>query len=726
MIRHLALPVIFILFTSAILAQNSFKEQAYDVAINIDSPAEYPGGMQSLYAYFQSRMEYPADARRGGVEGKAFIQFIVDSSGYIIPNSVKAIKKLYPSCDTEAVRVIKSCKTKWKPALKNGKGVNQQFVLPVAFSLTPAPFPADPLHPIELPIKTIVVNKTFRSQDTTAWALYSDSQTRNIAGRVLIGDSVEVTGWAPWAYYIQTATIRGYISWKAVRVTEDLERLAEIVARQSAAEFKPKEDKKDVVIKPTSRFAKANAYVSVTARRNNIYAGECVTLTLAFNVHPENRAPLQFYNLGQELAKVMATGLTPDNCYVTNLGVVDVIEETNVIAGVNYTTYPIYKGSYCPINPGTLVIPPVALTMAKVKAGPNGTDSLLTFRSKPLWIKVNALPEGIAPSVSDGYPLVGRFELTDSLPSSSISVGKPVTYKVTISGEGLTFPVDIPEIKIANVSSALLDIVDSDTSIVDQLRSSKTFVYQLIFEKPGVYDFNGQIVFRYFNPGTKKVYAIKSGSKVTVTDAVKSEATTRVSTFGSKNNFIAIDASHSMMIEDYFPNRLGAVKKGLKEFLTSRQDCTIGLILFGGDAKHFTLADEDTCYSRRFIDSIDFTFNTNGTAIGNAIWLAKNSFARDSLPKKLVIIGDGDNTAGWVSPKVAARLAKKYNITIYTIGVGKSGLVPFGRDETGKPNMIDNTFTGRDLKTISSITNGQYYWAKDEQEVHRILRTIFQ
>ena len=138
------------------------------------------------------------------------------------------------------------------------------------------------------------------------------------------------------------------------------------------------------------------------------------------------------------------------------------------------------------------------------------------------------------------------------------------------------------------------------------------------------------------------------------------------------------------------------------------------------------MADADTCYSRRFIDSIDFTLNTNGTAIGNAIWLAKNSFAKNSLPKKLVIIGDGDNTAGCLSPKVAARLAKKHNITIYTIGVGKSGLVPFGRDGTGKPNMIDNTFTDGDFKTISSITNGQYYWARDEQEVHRILKTIFQ
>ena len=149
MLRRFALPLILLLITSAIFAQNPTKEQNDDVALEFDSPAHYPGGLPSLYAYLQSRIEYPADARRSGVEGKTFIQFVVDSSGYIIPNSVKAIKTLYPSCDAEAVRVIKSCKTQWKPALKNGKGVNKQFVLTVAFSLTQAPFHRYPLHPIE-------------------------------------------------------------------------------------------------------------------------------------------------------------------------------------------------------------------------------------------------------------------------------------------------------------------------------------------------------------------------------------------------------------------------------------------------------------------------------------------------------------------------------------------------------------------------------------------------
>lgn len=316
--------------------------------------------------------------------------------------------------------------------------------------------------------------------------------------------------------------------------------------------------------------------------------------------------------------------------------------------------------------------------------------------------------------------------MTDWLLATEIHAGEAVTDKITIEGDGLSFPVEPPEVEMQNVKAQLQDIVDIDTLIQDQLQSSKTFIYQLIFEKSGVFDFNGIIGFRIFNPREKKVEVLQSKSRVTVYNAAKSDEVKLVRTFGSKNNFIAIDASESMQIEDYRVNRLGAVKSGLKQFLMSREDCGIGLILFGGDAKHFAMSDPDKCYTPGFIDSINFTMNRRGTAIGDAIWLAQNSYAKNTLAKKLVIIGDGDNTAGYIPPKLAATLAKKHNITIYTIGVGTHGLVPYGIDDKGRPNMIDNTFTDKDFKIISSITNGKYYWAKDEQDIHRILKIIFQ
>jgi hypothetical protein len=720
MSQKFTLTVILILLIQSAFGQLPGKSGSYQFVKDVDATAEYPGGMSALYEYFKSQLRYPVDAQVKGVEGKTYIQFIVDSSGYIIPNSVITLKSLFLSCDAEAVRVIRSCKTQWKPAMKKGTGVNQQFVLPIAF----APWDADPLHPIEYTIRTVVVRKTFRSQDTTAWTLYSDPQTQLKSGAVLVGDTVEVTGWAPWAYYVQTDKLRGYISWKALQENEELVWLSKIVAEQSSNEYKPREYKKDRPIDPASRFAKPNAFLSVTTSAKALYAGECTTLTLAFNVHPENRAPLQFYELGQQAHEVISTRLTPDNWFIISHNVEDIVGFNKLIDDVAYTTYPIYKGSYCPINTGTTTIPAVNLRMAKVKAAANGTDSILTFTSKPISIKVNPLPPEVKPSLPKDYPLVGQFGLTDSLLTENINAGEPVIYKVTIAGAGLTFPVDPPKIKIPNVSMQLRDILDAESWIGEMLQSKKTFVYQLVFEKPGVYDFKGKIAFNFFNPRTEITELLKSTAKVNVGPAVKDEIITLTTPFGSKNNFIAIDASQSMQIEDYFPNRLSAVKNGLKKFLMDKKDCDIGLILFGGDAKHYTLAEPDKCYTISFIDSISFSTN-RGTAIGEAIWLAKNSFANSTLPKKLVIIGDGDNTAGSISPKLAATLAKKYNFKIYTIGVGSSGLVPFGRDEQGRPNMIENTFTDKDLKLISSITGGQYYWAKDETEISLILKMIF-
>jgi hypothetical protein len=428
--------------------------------------------------------------------------------------------------------------------------------------------------------------------------------------------------------------------------------------------------------------------------------------------------------LGAELVKILPQ-ITPDKCWIKNGGLDNIVGVHKVMGGEGYTTYPFYKASYCPTKPGVINLPAVKFHIGQVNPVSREIDSLIQYTSRPLSIKVNALPPGPAASTYDDYKLVGKFTLADSLLARNIKAGDPITYKVSIRGDGLTFPVHPPVIKMLNVRSQLQDIIDLDTLMEEQLQSSKTFVYQLIFEKPGVYDFNRKIGFTYFDEASKKQVTLKSNSKVTVSESDGSQPVETVKIFGAKTNFIAIDVSQSMQIEDYSPNRLGAVKTGLKQFLVNRKNCEIGLILFGGNAKHYPLSTSDSCYAKSLLDSIGFNFVTRGTAIGDAIWLAKNSFAETTLAKKMVIIGDGDNTAGRLSPKFAAEIARKYNIKIYTIGVGKTGLVPFGINSYGRANMIDNTFIDKDLKTISSITNGQYYWAKDEQEVSRILKMIF-
>ena len=721
MFRKIALASILLSFVQILFGQSPGKPTEYEFVKDVDTSAEYPGGLPPLYADFQRETKYPVDARRKGIEGKTFIEFIVNSAGYIIPRSIQTLKGLYPSCDAEAIRVLKSSKTQWRPATKDGKNVNQKFVLPFAFSLTEAIVSNGPVNPVENPIKTIVIGNPEQSQHPRTWMVYGDPRMKIVVGTVSAGDSAVVTGWGPWSFFIETTSSRGYVSWKALKTSAELEKLSSVVQVQSTIQ-----DSREEKLDKFAREIKPNAHLSMSASKKNIYVGECLTLTLAFEVNENNKAPLQFIDLGSQLIQIIPS-LMPDHCFVTANEVVDVLGDAKMINNENFTTYPFYKASYCPLNSGTITIPAVTLNMARLKLSTREIDSLIAFASNPVVIAVNSLPTVVTPSGNDGYRMVGKFELIDSISARKVRAGELVPYTVTLSGDGLTFPAEPPEIKMPNVSAYLQDIIDDDWLVRDQLQSRKTFVYHLIFEKPGVYDFNGKIVFRYFNPSTKKIETIKSGTMVTVSNAVKNQPVKVVKIFGSKNNFIAVDASQSMQIEDYWPNRLGAVKMGLKKFLMDRgENCDLGLILFGGEAKHFVSSNPDKCYSRRFVDSIGFMFDARGTAIGDAIWLAKNSYAKNHQPKKLVIIGDGDNTAGHIAPKLAATLARKYNIVIYTIGVGTTGLVPFGVDSSGKPNMIDNTFIDKDFKIISSVTNGKYYWAKDEHELSRILKMIFQ
>ncbi|MFN8888041.1 MAG: vWA domain-containing protein, partial [Cyclobacteriaceae bacterium] len=109
-----------------------------------------------------------------------------------------------------------------------------------------------------------------------------------------------------------------------------------------------------------------------------------------------------------------------------------------------------------------------------------------------------------------------------------------------------------------------------------------------------------------------------------------------------------------------------------------------------------------------------------------AIRVALKSMNADpNEKKKIVIIGDGDNTAGLLSPALASELAKKKNVAIYAIGVGSKGLVKFGKDHFGKPRFVDNSFSDEDFKKISLATGGKYYWAKDAVAIAEILQEIF-
>ena len=191
---------------------------------------------------------------------------------------------------------------------------------------------------------------------------------------------------------------------------------------------------------------------------------------------------------------------------------------------------------------------------------------------------------------------------------------------------------------------------------------------------------------------------------------------------------IALDISQSMQIEDFSPNRLEAAKQVAFNFIEGRIQDRIGLVVFSGDA--FSLSPLTTDYDllESYLDEIDFDMIENrGTAIGSALGVVTNRM-RESMAKSKVciLLSDGDNTAGNIDPITAAELATAYGIKMYTILVGKEGLVPFGKDFFGRPNMVENTVDESTMRKIANLGNGQFFRVTDNQALEQVFQRIDQ
>lgn len=108
------------------------KEDVDQIFLVVEETATPKGGMAAFYKYVGDKMKYPAQARRMGIEGKVFVEFVINRDGSI--TDVKAIKGIGAGCDEEAVRVVQSAPP-WNPGKQRGKPVRQRYVVPITFKL---------------------------------------------------------------------------------------------------------------------------------------------------------------------------------------------------------------------------------------------------------------------------------------------------------------------------------------------------------------------------------------------------------------------------------------------------------------------------------------------------------------------------------------------------------------------------------------------------------------
>ena len=195
---------------------------------------------------------------------------------------------------------------------------------------------------------------------------------------------------------------------------------------------------------------------------------------------------------------------------------------------------------------------------------------------------------------------------------------------------------------------------------------------------------------------------------------------------------LSMDVSTSMLAEDLKPNRIEAAKSVAGEFVSRRPNDNIGLTIFAGEA--FTQCPMTTDHQSLLnllhnvrTDIAARGLIQDGTAIGmglaNAVSRLKDSKAKS---KVVILLTDGSNNSGDLSPLTSAQIAKSLGIRVYTIAVGTNGVAPYPMQVGGTTQYV-NMRADVDTHTLSQIaaqTDGNFYRATNTQELKKIYQDI--
>ncbi|MBO0948599.1 vWA domain-containing protein [Fibrella forsythiae] len=182
---------------------------------------------------------------------------------------------------------------------------------------------------------------------------------------------------------------------------------------------------------------------------------------------------------------------------------------------------------------------------------------------------------------------------------------------------------------------------------------------------------------------------------------------------------LALDISSSMTETDLRPNRLAAARQVAQAFVNGRRNDRIGLVVFAGEAYSLCPLTTDYTLLLQYIRELNPNMiRTTGTAIGDALARSINRL-RDSPAKSkvLILLSDGDNTAGNLDPLTVARLAQNFGVKIYTIAVGKRTRLA---DTLGIATQFDEGI----LKTIASVGQGGFFRANDAGQLRQVFARI--
>jgi Ca-activated chloride channel family protein len=192
---------------------------------------------------------------------------------------------------------------------------------------------------------------------------------------------------------------------------------------------------------------------------------------------------------------------------------------------------------------------------------------------------------------------------------------------------------------------------------------------------------------------------------------------------------MAMDVSTSMLARDFTPDRISASKDIAIEFIAQRPTDRMGIVVFAGESYTQCPLTTDRAALINMMKEVETGLIDDGTAIGNGLATAiarmKDS---DAKSRVVILLTDGVNNSGEMSPQMAVEIAKTYGIRVYTIGVGREGMAPYpvmtpwGVEIKNLEVEIDEDL----LKHIADETGGRYFRANDNTKLAEIYNEINQ
>lgn len=190
---------------------------------------------------------------------------------------------------------------------------------------------------------------------------------------------------------------------------------------------------------------------------------------------------------------------------------------------------------------------------------------------------------------------------------------------------------------------------------------------------------------------------------------------------------LCMDVSGSMTAQDFQPNRLEAAKKVAQDFVNSRTNDRIGVVIFAGES--FTQCPITTDHNVLIsaIENIHNGLLEDGTAIGSGLGTSVDRLRNSKATSRIIILlTDGVNNGGLIDPGTAKEIAKTFGIKVYTIGVGTEGYAPqpYNTQMGVQTQMVKVTIDEKLMKEIAVETGGKYFRAKDNNELSSIYADI--